>query len=141
MSVTRSTRAATALAAITLATAGVLAGCTSKSAADRQPHSGSGTASVVDGVQQITLHATDFRFSPSTITVHPGKVRIVVVNDGGGAPHDWKLPDFPADYVPLASNGQTKEATFTAPAAGRYQFVCTIHTKQGMTGTLVVLPS
>jgi plastocyanin len=141
MSVTRSVRAASSLVVIALATAGLLSGCSSKSAADRQPHTGSATASMVDGVQQVTLHASDFRFSPSTITVHPGKVRIVVENDGGGAPHDWKLPDFPADYVPLASNGQTKEATFTAPAPGRYQFVCTIHTKQGMTGTLIVLPS
>ena len=98
------------------------------------------TASPVNGIQQITLHAKDFSFSPSTITVHPGKVRVVVVNVGGGAPHDWQLPDFPADYVPLANSGESRAATFTAPAPGRYQFVCTLHAKQGMTGTLVVLP-
>lgn len=97
------------------------------------------TASTVNGIQQITLHAKDFSFSPSTITVHPGKVRIVLINDGGGAPHDWQLPDFPADFVPQANSGQTKEATFTAPSPGRYRFVCTFHTRQGMTGTLVVL--
>lgn len=115
-----------------------LAACSSSASAPAHP--AGGTASVVNGVQQITVHAKDFSFTPSTITVHPGKVRIVLVNDGGGAPHDWQVPDFPADFVALTANGQTKEATFTAPAPGRYQFVCTIHIRQGMTGTLVVLP-
>ena len=119
----------------------VVAGCSNtQSSANRQPYLGSATASLVDGVQQITLRASDYRFQPSTITVHPGQVRVIVVNEGQGAPHDWQLPTIPLDYVPLASGGQTKQATFTAPAPGRYQFVCTIHRNQGMTGTLVVTP-
>lgn len=118
----------------------LLAACSS-SGSGNKPQQGSGTASMVAGVQQITVHAKDFSFTPSTITVHPGKVRIILVNDGGGAPHNWEVTDFPADFVPLTNNGQKKEATFTAPAPGRYKFVCTIHVKQGMTGTLVVLPS
>lgn len=129
-------------AAIALLIAGALGGCSNReSSANRQPHSGSGTASVVNGVQQITIKARDFRFSPSTITVHPGKVEVVLVNDGGGAPHNFSVLDFPADFVPLTADGQTARATFTAPSPGTYEFVCTIHTKQGMTGKLVVLPS
>lgn len=119
----------------------VTVGCSNtQSSANRQPHVGSATASPVDGVQQITLQASDYRFEPSTITVHAGQVRVVVVNAGQGAPHDWQLPAIPLDYVPLAAGGQTKQASFTAPAPGRYQFVCTIHRNQGMTGSLVVLP-
>jgi plastocyanin len=125
---------------VALLTAGALVGCSNRdSSATRQPHKGSGTASVVNGVQQITLKATNFRFTPSTITVHPGKVHVILINDGPGAPHSFSVVDFPADFVPLASGGQTTEATFTAPSPGKYKFVCTIHAKQGQTGTLVVL--
>jgi plastocyanin len=133
---------AAALAAALVLLAVGIAGCSNtQPAANKAPHTGSATASTVNGVQQVTLHASDFRFTPSTITVHPGKVRVILINDGGGAPHDFQVPKFPSDWIPLTDNGATKQTTFTAPAPGRYQFVCTIHTKQGMTGTLVVLPS
>jgi plastocyanin len=124
-----------------LAAAG-LAGCQRQGAINREPHTGSSTATVSDGVQQVTL-TTDqqYRFSPSTITVHPGKVRITLTHLGTGAPHDWSLDGFPADYVPLVTPGQTRSVDFTAPAPGKYTFVCTIHVAQGQTGTLIVLPN
>jgi plastocyanin len=85
------------------------------------------------------VHTGDnYRFNPSTIVVHPGKVRVVLTNDGKGAPHNWSLL-FPAAFAPLAPSGQTTSATFIAPAPGTYTFVCTIHQKQGQTGKLVVL--
>jgi plastocyanin len=119
-----------------------LAGCQTESSINREPHTGSTTASVTAGVQDVVI-TTDqhYRFKPSTITVHPGKVRITLKHVGTGAPHDWSLQDFPADYVPLVSAGQTKSVEFTAPAPGKYKFVCTIHVPQGQTGTLVVLPN
>ncbi len=97
---------------------------------------------MVDGVQQITLTVdSGFRFNPSTITVHQGTVKVTLVHKGTGAPHDFSVTGFPADNVPLARGGVTTSATFTTPSPGSYQFVCTIHVAQGMTGTLVVLPS
>lgn len=96
-------------------------------------------ASSVNGVQQITIHTgDDLRFHPDTISVHPGQVRVLLVNGANSPPHDWQLPDFPADFVPLTNAGETKQATFTAPSPGRYQFVCTIHARQGQVGTLIV---
>ncbi|MDQ1741713.1 MAG: hypothetical protein QOE23_52 [Pseudonocardiales bacterium] len=119
-----------------------LAGCQTESAINREPHAGSTTVAATTGVQDVVI-STDqhYRFSPSSITVHPGKVRITLKHVGTGAPHDWSLLNFPADYVPLVSAGQTKSVQFTAPAPGTYKFVCTIHVKQGQTGTLVVLPN
>jgi len=119
-----------------------LAGCQTQSAINREPHTGSTTASASAGVQDVVI-TTDqrYRFTPSTITVHPGKVRITLKHVGTGAPHDWSLQGFPADYVPLVSAGQTKSVDFLAPAPGTYKFVCTIHVPQGQTGTLVVLPN
>jgi plastocyanin len=119
-----------------------LSACTNtQPAVNRRGHSGSATASVVNGLQVVTVTASDlYRFDPSTITVHPGRVEIDLVNIGKGAPHDWSLDGFTAQ-TPLAASSQTRSVTFVAPAPGRYTFVCTIHRKQGQTGTLVVLPS
>ena len=120
-----------------------LAACSNVSApVNRTPHTGSATASMVNGVQQVTIQAdSDYRFVPSTITVHPGKVEVILRNTGSGAPHNFQLTNFPADFVPLTQAGQTSEATFVAPSPGRYQFVCTIHVEDGQTGTLIVLPN
>jgi plastocyanin len=129
------------------AVAGVVAisaaGCTNTDASvNRRPQSGSASATLVNGMQQVTLDATDtYRFVPSTIVVHPGPVRIVLVNTGHGAPHTWSLTGFPADFVPLTPAGQTQAATFVAPAPGTYTFVCTIHVRQGQTGQLIVVPN
>jgi plastocyanin len=119
-----------------------LAGCQTRSAIERNPHVGSTTASVTAGTQEVVITTDeDYRFTPTTITVHPGKVRITLKHVGTGAPHDWSLVDFPANYVPLVSAGQTKSVEFLAPAPGTYKFVCTIHVPQGQTGTLIVLPT
>jgi plastocyanin len=97
------------------------------------------TASTVNGVQQVTIYAGDtYRFTPSTITVHPGQVQVMLVHTGTGAPHDFSVLGFPADFVPLVRPGGTSVASFTAPAPGTYTFVCTIHQAQGQTGTLIV---
>lgn len=118
----------------------LLAGCSNTQASiNRRPQGGSATASVVAGEQQITVKAGDtYRFDPATITVHPGRVLVILVNDGKGAPHNWTLTGLPGAATPLAATGQTQVAQFTAPAPGKYTFVCTIHRKQGQTGTLIV---
>jgi plastocyanin len=117
-----------------------LSACTNtEPAVNREPNTGSAGASMVNGVQQITVKAgDDFRFHPATIVVHPGEVRLILKHTGTGAPHDWRLNGFPADSVPLTSAGQTKAVTFMAPSPGRYKFVCSIHVAQGMVGTLIV---
>jgi plastocyanin len=117
--------------------------CQTKSAINREPQSGATTASVTDGVQDVVITTDEkYRFTPATITVHPGKVRITLRHLGSsGAPHDWQLQGFPTDYVPLTQPGQTRAVEFTAPSPGTYTFVCTIHVTQGQTGTLVVLPN
>ena len=127
---------------IAAAVTAALAGCSNTQASvNRRPHTGATTAVVVGGKQQVTVDANDlYRFDPSTITVHPGQVEIDLVNVGKGAPHDWSLLGF-SYTTPLTGTGQHSSITFTAPSPGTYTYVCTIHRKQGQTGTLVVLPS
>lgn len=116
----------------------------SEATVNKRPHPGDGTASVVNGIQQITVTTgSDYRFHPSTIVVHPGKVRVVLVNSrdaSSSAPHDFSVKGLRGAFVPLTAAGQTQSSTFTAPAPGRYTFVCTIHVAQGQTGVLIVKP-
>jgi plastocyanin len=132
-------RARPLFAAVLAGTAAVGACSNSQPAVNREPHPGSVTASVSDGVQRVRITAgNDYRFHPSTVTVRPGRVQIDLINTGSGAPHDWQLPKFPHDYVPLVGAHQSATETFTAPRPGRYEFVCTIHVRQGQIGTLIV---
>jgi plastocyanin len=130
------------LAAVSIALAASLAGCARESEVNSRPHEGTGTASAVNGVQQITLRSgTDLRFTPSTIVVHPGVVRLVLVNSskpGAGPPHDVSFSGLPAADVPTTQAGRLSAVTFTAPAPGTYHFVCSIHARQGQTGTMIV---
>jgi plastocyanin len=122
------------------------AGCSNREAAvNKNPHTGVAVAHVVDGIQQLRVTTgLDYRFHPSTIIVHPGRVRIVLANTesgtAGGPPHNLQVTGLPGIAVPLAYPGGAAEDTFTAPAPGRYRFVCTIHVAQGQTGVLVVKP-
>lgn len=126
------------LLAIGLGT-GLTACVNTEGAANREPYPGSTTAAVSGGVQQVTLAVdASFRFSPSTVTVHPGQVRITLQHGDMGAPHNFQLDGFPAAYVSTVGPGQSGSVTFAAPPVGRYTFTCTIHERQGMTGTLIV---
>ena len=128
-----------AAACVLVWTAAGLTACSNQQASiNRGAHPGSATASAVNGVQQVDVTTGDtYRFDPSRITVGPGKVTIVLHNAGAGAPHNLTFLDFGA-ATPLATSGRTTSVTYTAPAPGQYQFVCTIHRAQGQTGTLVV---
>lgn len=136
----RPVRAGAALAGAAGAALAALAACSNaEPPVNKQPLEGSATASVVNGLQQVRVNAgDDYRFHPSAIFVHRGRVRIVLHHTGVGAPHDWQLVRFPADFVPVVNAGQTAAATFDAPAPGRYQFECTIHVRQGQIGYLTV---
>ena len=135
--------ARTVIAALLIAAVAMLAACSNpQPPINRTPRSGATTAAATEGVQQVRIVVDDrYRFYPSTVTVHPGRVEITLVHRGTGAPHTFQVVGFPSDYVPLVRPGQTSSATFDAPAPGRYTFVCTIHQAQGQIGTLIVLPS
>jgi plastocyanin len=122
----------------------LLASCSNReSPTNKRPHAGTGTATVVDGVQEIVMTSgVDLRFHPSTLIVHPGKVRLILENTakpGAGPPHNAIFAGLPGANVPLATAGHaTQSVTFTAPSPGTYTFVCSIHTAQGQTGKLIV---
>jgi plastocyanin len=131
-------------AVLALVVVALLTSCSNReSPTNKRPQAGTATATTVDGVQEIVMKSgVDLRFHPSTLIVHPGKVRIILENTakpGAGPPHNAVFANLPGADVPLATAGRaTQSVTFTAPAPGTYNFVCSIHATQGQAGKLIV---
>jgi plastocyanin len=112
--------------------AATLAGCSSSQ------HS---SASPSGDVQAVTIGTTDdVRFAPASATVHTGKVRITLT-ENGSYPHNISFPTLHTTSTSVSgSPGQTSTTLLlTIATPGRYSFVCTYHSSAGMKGELVVL--
>ena len=106
------------------------------------------------GPTALSFEGNDtFQFTPTSATVSSGAEVEVTLTNVGALEHSWVLVAGDADAATVTdaaaingattgsvAGGQTGSATFTAPAAGSYQFVCTIpgHAAAGMVGTLTV---
>jgi plastocyanin len=95
-----------------------------------------------DGVEAVTVDVgDDYRFTPATIDVTVGRIRLSLHHVGAGAPHTLYAADVPGMRIGLVRPGETQTVRFTASRPGRFRFICTIHEAQGQTGTLVVAPN
>lgn len=127
-----------------------LAGCSAASPAaapaprganSASPVAAAGTAEVVGGIQRIQILANDsFRFAPSTVRVHTGKVEITLV-DSGAYPHNIVIPALGIQSASVTGDPGGQRVTFSAtfPHPGRYRFYCVYHQSAGMVGTFVVV--
>lgn len=95
-----------------------------------------------------------FQYDPNTASVASGAQVTVNFTNGGALEHDWMLVPagtnvttitadnalMPEAHTGVLPAGESKTITFTAPAAGTYQFVCTVagHAPAGMVGTFTV---
>lgn len=91
-------------------------------------------------VVEVTV-ATDtgsaLKFDPAQITVPAGATVRLTFNNKATVPHNLTF-DEPIDVATenVVDPGASQTIEFTAPNAGEYIFVCTLH--PGMEGTLVV---
>lgn len=89
-------------------------------------------------VKEFTVEASQWQFSPDTITVNKGDVvKITLVSKD--VSHGFALPDFGFDIK--AGAGESVTGQFTADKAGTFQFRCSVFCGSGhseMTGTLIV---
>lgn len=89
-----------------------------------------------DGVQRITIQATDtLQFQPSLIRAHPGVIDITVHNTGV-TPHTFTLPALPTAGIDNLNGGQTRTIHLTITRPGHYAFQCAYHATNGMHGEL-----
>lgn len=101
----------------------------------------------------IDVVATDFVFDPDAHVVDEGSTVSFEMVNAGSVEHNWVLltagTTVASEDEVTANNtvvefksgaGETVTGTFTAPAAGSYQVVCTIagHLAAGMEAQLVV---
>jgi plastocyanin len=128
--------------AAAIAAALAVAGCGGSSApsasAAQTPttHAPAGSASG----QQVTITGTNaLRFTPMTVHVHTGKVRITL-KDMGAYPHDIVIPELKVTSRTVTGDPGGAQVTFTVTFAhaGRYAFHCQYHASAGMTGVFVV---
>ncbi len=89
-------------------------------------------------IQEVTLSATSFEFSPATVTVKKG-VPVKLTITAQDVPHGFSLPEFgiQRDLNP----GKAEVIEFTPDKAGSFTFACSVFCGAGhggMKGTLVV---
>jgi plastocyanin len=117
----------------------LLTGCFSSSSGVRH---GTSTAPGTDaatsgssGEQNVEIDGNDSqRFTPSTVIVNVGVVRLTFKNVGR-TPHTLTSRDLGVDTGNVMG-GQSKALVVNIPRPGRYKFYCDYHKMAGMTGTI-----
>jgi uncharacterized cupredoxin-like copper-binding protein len=113
---------------------------------------------------ELTIVATDFAYTPSTLEVRDGQPVHLRLQNDGSLEHDLSLSGLPIAEGSVAATpesghdmshlhtdaalsvhlsaqpGQTASVSFTPTEPGSYRFICTIpgHQEAGMFGTLMV---
>lgn len=103
----------------------------------------------------LNVKAQDLAFDQTQLAVPAGAKVTVNLTNTGSLEHNWVLVHeavelatvTPADAINQAASeilagGKSTTLTFTAPAPGSYQFICTVpgHAIAGMVGKLTVVP-
>jgi plastocyanin len=93
------------------------------------------TAAAAGGDNEIKLVAQGFKFDKASLDLKAGTDYTVEVDNQDSAEHNFTLKAANADQDVEANEDAT--ATFTAPAAGSYEFHCKYHPAT-MKGTVTV---
>jgi plastocyanin len=91
------------------------------------------------GAHQVTVTASEMAFSPATVEVRAGEAVKVTLVNRGLLDHNWQVRLGGETVTVEARPRQSASTTFTAPAPGTYEVICSLpgHAQAGMTGTLV----
>jgi plastocyanin len=93
------------------------------------------TAAGGGGGQEIQLTAKDIQWDTTTLDLTSGTSYTVEVTNDDSIEHNFTFEQASADQD--VAGGEDIKVTFTAPAAGSYEFFCKIH-PQAMRGTVTV---
>jgi nitrite reductase (NO-forming) len=87
----------------------------------------------------VSLTASEFKFSPTSIQVPVGQKVSISLDNKGAVEHDVTVPA--AGFSLLARAGQSATGEFTFDKPGVFDFICSIpgHKDAGMKGTLTVV--
>jgi uncharacterized cupredoxin-like copper-binding protein len=117
---------------------------------------GGGESTAPEPVSLSFTGLDEFAYEPPSASVPTGAQVTVNFTNGGALEHDWMLVAEGTDLASLTAEnalmpeahsgvlpaGDSNTFTFTAPAAGTYQIVCTVpgHAPGGMVGDFTVTP-
>jgi plastocyanin len=119
-----------------MALALVLTGCGGGSSSGGATGSGGSSGPVAITIGTDT--GADQKFVPNTAEAPPNTpVKLTFQNKSSSLAHNLTFQGgISAQTNPSVAPGASEPISFTTPAAGTYQFVCTLH--PGMNGTLTV---
>ena len=97
------------------------------------------TAPASDLSTSVTVTASEFKFSPSSIQVPAGQKISFTLDNKGAVEHDVTIQA--AGFTLLARAGQTATGDYTFDTPGVFDLICSIpgHKEAGMKGTLTVV--
>ena len=89
----------------------------------------------------VNLKAEDIKYDATTLTAKVGQPVTVNIQNAGALEHSFVIDQLNVKLEHIQA-GQTSSVTFTATAAGTYEFYCDVpgHKAAGMKGTLTVNP-
>ena len=89
----------------------------------------------------VTITATEFKFSPMSIEVPVGQKVTFTLNNTGQVDHDFTIPS--TGFSLVAKAGQSVTGDFTFDKSGALDFYCSVagHKEAGMRGILTVVDS
>jgi plastocyanin len=87
------------------------------------------------GEDELKVTVANFAFQPSTLSATAGQQMRIELTNSDSVEHNITIED--ANVNQDVAAGEDATATFTAPAAGSYEFFCVYHA-QRMRGTLTV---
>ena len=87
------------------------------------------------GGEELQLTAKDIKWDTTTLQLTSGTGYRVEVTNDDAVEHNFTFEQAGADQD--VEGGENATVTFTAPAAGSYEFFCKYH-QQGMRGTVTV---
>lgn len=122
----------------------------------------SACAGTSQSATEITLGATDFAYSPASVTVPVGKPITLTIKNDGKVEHDFVIQKINVidvvkqedgmnmghdmgsmeyDLHTSTQPGESNVIMFTPTEAGTYEFFCTVegHKEAGMIGELIVV--
>ncbi len=116
----------------------LVSGCTDQQSAQTTPDKPTAAITSTGEVKEFTIRESNFKLSPSNITVSQGDlVRITVVVDQGT--HDLFVEGYD-QRVNVASSGKSQVMEFVADKSGIFKMWCEVanHRDLGMEGQLIV---
>lgn len=89
--------------------------------------------------QEITVEASEFAFTPQTISVKAGQPVKLTFKNTGKYPHNFTVSELNIQTQTIQP-GTEDVITFTPSKTGSFTYICTVpgHADRGMKGTLTV---